>query len=296
MIYNININQKELANSTMDLVDSAILNYLIIVCNSKNENIAEQRVFDNENIYTPIDFNKIIKNNPLLRIKSKGAITPRLKRIEKNGYILVKNIKKKTFVSLTSKIDSLFISTNEGGEQVVHENEQVVHENEQVVHENEQVVHENEQVVHENEQVVHENEQLSSKKPKNNNNIYNNNIYNNIDKNIDNNIYNNNINKKEKENNIKEKEKGDKLLTLFYKEINPNIKFENKTIRRDSQWLQKNYDWEKLEAMVLYVKKNQNEPYFPVITNPTHLREKMAQLINFKNRKNKKPSNNIIKI
>jgi hypothetical protein len=274
MIYNININQKELTNSTMDLVDSAILNYLIIVCNSKNENIAEQRIWDNENIYTPIDFNKIIKNNPLLRIKSKGAITPRLKRIEKNGYILIKNVKKKTFVALTSKIDSLFVSVNEWNGQVVHENEQVVHENEQVVHEN--------------EQVVHENEQLSSKKLKNNN-IYNNN---------NNNIYNNNIIKKEKENNIKEKEKekGDRLLNLFYKEINPNIRFENATFRRDSQWLQKNYDWEKLEAMVWYIKKNQNEPYFPVITNPTHLREKMAQLINFKNRKNKKHSNNIIKI
>jgi hypothetical protein len=47
---------------------------------------------------------------------------------------------------------------------------------------------------------------------------------------------------------------------------------------------------EKLESMVLYIKQHQGEQYFPSISTPTQLRDKMAQLINYSNKqKNKQP-------
>ena len=83
---------------------------------------------------------------------------------------------------------------------------------------------------------------------------------------------------------------GQELLNLFYKEINPNIKFNNKTNRADSIWLTNKYGMEKLESMVLYIKQHQGEQYFPNISTPTQLRDKMAQLINYLN-KNKGENN-----
>jgi hypothetical protein len=55
------------------------------------------------------------------------------------------------------------------------------------------------------------------------------------------------------------------------------------------------YGLEKLEPMVLYIKQHQSEQYFPTITTPLQLKDKMAQLINHVNQnKNKQPK--IVKI
>ena len=77
MKYTIYINQKELSKTDFDLVDAAILDYLYFICNSKNEKIEKQRI----NGYTWVDYNKILTDNPLLRIKSKGALSRRIKKI-----------------------------------------------------------------------------------------------------------------------------------------------------------------------------------------------------------------------
>jgi hypothetical protein len=50
---------------------------------------------------------------------------------------------------------------------------------------------------------------------------------------------------------------------------------------------------EKLTKMVMYIKQHQGEQYFPSISNPTQLREKMAQVINHVNKNN---NNKIVKI
>lgn len=91
-----------------------------------------------------------------------------------------------------------------------------------------------------------------------------------------------------------DKPRTQELLNLFYKELNPNIKFNNKTMRGDAEWLVSNYPWEKIEAMVFYCKEHQGEQFFPNITNPSQLRDKMAQIINHKNRQ--KLGSKIIKI
>jgi hypothetical protein len=46
--------------------------------------------------------------------------------------------------------------------------------------------------------------------------------------------------------------------------------------------------------MILYIKEHQGEQYFPTITTPTQLREKMASIINHRNREIK--GSKIIKI
>lgn len=111
MKYTIIINQKVLADSTLDTVDCSILDWLTTICRSTNERIVEKRIDG----MTWIDYKTLIKDMPVLRIKSPTSIGPRLKKIEKNGYIKCKTIidketgYRKMYVSLESKIDDLSI-------------------------------------------------------------------------------------------------------------------------------------------------------------------------------------------
>jgi len=84
------------------------------------------------------------------------------------------------------------------------------------------------------------------------------------------------------------------LLNMFYENINPNIKFQNKTLRADAEFLVNHYPIEKLQAMILYIKEHQGEQFFPSITTPSQLRDKMAQVINHKKKEFK--TSKIIKI
>ncbi len=135
MKYNININQLVLSKTDLDLKDSAILDYIIVICNSKSKAVRSKRKRDEQGgEWTWINFKKLIKDMPLLRIKSKGAITPRINNIEKEGFIkTIQTDDKKLFIQLTEKIDILYMDTVQNDEQGVHENEQGVHENEQVL-------------------------------------------------------------------------------------------------------------------------------------------------------------------
>jgi len=84
------------------------------------------------------------------------------------------------------------------------------------------------------------------------------------------------------------------LLNMFYENINPNIKFQNKTLRADAEFLVNHYPIEKLQAMILYIKEHQGEQFFPSITTPSQLRDKMAQVINHKKKEYK--TSKLIKI
>lgn len=112
MKYNININQKVLHTSKLDLVDSSILDWLMIMCNSKNENIESKRLDG----MTWIDYGTLLQDMPMLRIKSTSSLTPRFKKLQEEGYIKTKTIREgsvtKIYVSLEPKIDSLFVSTS----------------------------------------------------------------------------------------------------------------------------------------------------------------------------------------
>ena len=135
MKYTIYINQKELSKTDFDLVDCTILDYLYFICNSKNEKIEEQRI----NGYTWVDYNKILSDNPLLRIKSKGALSRRVKRMENSGFIKLierrNNGHKLKYFALTKKSDSLFIQSNNP----IHEKENPIHLNSFPIDENEPI-------------------------------------------------------------------------------------------------------------------------------------------------------------
>ncbi len=135
MKYTIYINQKELSKTDFDLVDCTILDYLYFICNSKNEKIEEQRI----NGYTWVDYNKILSDNPLLRIKSKGALSRRVKRMENSEFIKLierrNNGHKLKYFALTKKSDSLFIQSNNP----IHEKENPIHLNSFPIDENEPI-------------------------------------------------------------------------------------------------------------------------------------------------------------
>jgi len=139
MKYNIQINQLALHKTNLDLSDCAILDYLYIYCNSLNEKIDRQRIKDEEGNWTWLDYKNLIKEMPLLKIKSSGAITPRIKKIEKEGFIRVKRVgHQKLYIRLTKKIDEIFF--NKENITAVHENEQLekkaIHDRERIIYTN----------------------------------------------------------------------------------------------------------------------------------------------------------------
>lgn len=108
--------------------------------------------------------------------------------------------------------------------------------------------------------------------------------------------YNNNYNTNTCKSEIcKESNKIQDLIVLFYENLNPNIKFGNKTMRKDAEFLVNHYPFEKLESMIMYIKAHKDEQYFPTISNPSQLREKMSAIINHYNR-SKVNTSKLIKI
>lgn len=121
MKYTININQLALAKTGLDIVDAAILDYLYVYCNSRNEKIEAQRVDG----WTWINYSALIEDMPLLGIKSPGAITPRIKKLERAGFISTNRLKhQKLFMKMNSQVDELFIETNSRPGGAIHQNEQ----------------------------------------------------------------------------------------------------------------------------------------------------------------------------
>jgi hypothetical protein len=113
MKYNININQLALFETAFDLKDCAILDYLDSFCNSKNPEIEKQRVEIDDISYTWIDYGNLLRNMPLLRIKSKGALTPRIKVLEKEGFIKTKILNgDKLYVSTTALVHNIYFTVH----------------------------------------------------------------------------------------------------------------------------------------------------------------------------------------
>jgi hypothetical protein len=113
MKYNIHINQKALSGTQLDIKDAAILDYLITYCNSESPRIKKERFGES----TWINYDTLIQEMPLLRITTRQAITPRIKTLETEGYIITKlrtvGGMKRLFVKLTDKVDSLFMELTE---------------------------------------------------------------------------------------------------------------------------------------------------------------------------------------
>jgi len=140
MKYNIDINQLALMeiSPNLDIFDAAILDYIIVMCRSANDKIEKKRIIDkNGDAWTWIDFSQLLKDLPILHFKSKGSVTPRIKKIEKVGYISTLSKRSKGHINLFIKMnglaDSLFIYVNrpiqldeQGSQKPIHVAEPII--------------------------------------------------------------------------------------------------------------------------------------------------------------------------
>lgn len=105
MKYSISINQAVLAKTKLDLKDCAILDYLKDFCSVEDRKI-KRLTFTEKNReyrYTWINFNHLIKEMPLLRLKGKASISERMANLSKEGFI-------KTFLAPDN---TLYVRTTE---------------------------------------------------------------------------------------------------------------------------------------------------------------------------------------
>lgn len=80
------------------------------------------------------------------------------------------------------------------------------------------------------------------------------------------------------------KEMGDveQVFEIFYRTVNPNINYGNKTSRGAAEFLIKKYGLEKTLQAARFACEAQSQQYAPTITTPYQLKEKMAALVKFK--------------
>lgn len=113
MKYDISINQLVLAETTLDLIDCAILNYLIDFCSSDNKKIKQMSLEEGGLVYryTWVNFGYLLKEMPLLRLKQKSSISKRICRIEDEGFIKTfLGPKRNLYIRLTERVSSLYFS------------------------------------------------------------------------------------------------------------------------------------------------------------------------------------------
>jgi hypothetical protein len=110
MQFNININQEKLSSTKLDLIDAAILEYVYHLCSSVSEEVERKRITDpNGNKYTWVNYDTLIEEMPLLKIKRKGALTPRFKLLVSEGFIATKKgAGNQQFVRLLPNVSSLY--------------------------------------------------------------------------------------------------------------------------------------------------------------------------------------------
>jgi hypothetical protein len=109
MKYNININQIILAKTDLDIIDGAILDDLYYLCSSPSEKVEKHR----KNGFTWVNFNYLLEEMPLLRIKAKSRVSERVKKIALAGYILTWREGNKLYIKMTGKVDELFVKSND---------------------------------------------------------------------------------------------------------------------------------------------------------------------------------------
>ena len=98
-----------MAKTDLDIIDGAILDYLYYLCSSRSEKVEKHR----KNGFTWVNFNYLLEEMPLLRIKAKSRVSERIKKIVEVGYILTWREGNKMYIKMTGKIDELFVKSND---------------------------------------------------------------------------------------------------------------------------------------------------------------------------------------
>lgn len=81
------------------------------------------------------------------------------------------------------------------------------------------------------------------------------------------------------------------ILEMFQMKVNPTINYGNSTQRGAVEYLLKLMGKEKLSRMIDFVESIKSEEFAPTITTPYQLKEKLAALTSYYQKKHNKPSN-----
>lgn len=117
MKYTLIINQLAMQDIApeLDAIDGIILDYLIHFCRADDAKVARLTIEEGgkSERYTWINFPQLIRELPILKIKTKGAISRRILKIEKSKFIKIarepgKPRAGKLFIRLTDKVRDLF--------------------------------------------------------------------------------------------------------------------------------------------------------------------------------------------
>lgn len=106
MKYFVTVNQVAAAKlGDLDLVDCAILDWLMAICNSKNETIQRERI----GTRTWVRYSYLLRDMPLLGFTSKEAVRKRLAHLKNSGYISMDLINQRVYIDLKQKCEQLVV-------------------------------------------------------------------------------------------------------------------------------------------------------------------------------------------
>lgn len=108
----IKIRQKPLSEitPTIGLVCACYLDIVYWMCMSTSERIEEKRISIDGEKYTWISYSYLISENPLLRAKTGGALTPVFKKLEILGYIRchIEPTSRRKYICLTAQTHLIY--------------------------------------------------------------------------------------------------------------------------------------------------------------------------------------------
>lgn len=89
MKYNININQKAFSKIApeLDVIDGAILDFIRAMCTAQYPAIEKHRITNKKGKWTWVDYKLLSDEMPMINITAKSAITARVQKIEKAGFV-----------------------------------------------------------------------------------------------------------------------------------------------------------------------------------------------------------------
>jgi len=116
MRYKIEINLLALKKikSKINLEEAVLLDYLYWLCSSPSEEVENMRIIKDDKKYTWFDYKFYIKETPILRGKTKATITPKIKKLEEEEFIITFQDEKtcRKYIALLPKVDMLFRNLN----------------------------------------------------------------------------------------------------------------------------------------------------------------------------------------
>ena len=246
MRYKIEINLLALKNleSKINLEEAVLLDYIYWLCSSPSEEVEKMRIEKDGKKYTWFDYSFYIQETPIIKGKTKGSITPKIKKLEKEKFIETINYAQegkdkfsKKYIRLLPKVDGLFRKLNK----VVQKTKQGVVQKTKPIN-----------ILHNNKYIT---DNITTSKE---------------------------VGKTPSINNYGNKKNLNEVIALF-EPINPSYRrlFVNITQRAALERMIKQHGQEKIEWIIKILPKMNKIKYSPTICTPIQLENKLGQLIAF---------------